>query len=332
MKLGDILNAIAAPINDIGPDGYVLTANSSSPSGISWSPSAGGGGSASGPNGSVQLSDGSGNFVSDTGLTFSGGLLSVSSAISSLDVLTGPSSSLTIRSGNSPDDISGDVIFQPGTAGTTEGSLIFNNAEGDPRLVFPGDSGPAVLYHGMNSPDGTTTLGSASGSNGFAWIVVSQIRDNTGTIVIRPHTQTLENDGGAVLDWSAISTIQIRSGTSLIAEDGSVSLGSATNGFGRIYANQYKQPGTETNAMLLNIRQLVASDGSTPAIDWATVGQMDLFQNKLLNIVIENGNTGSRPATPVVGQTYFDTSLAAGAGKPIWYNGTHWVDATGATV
>jgi hypothetical protein len=48
------------------------------------------------------------------------------------------------------------------------------------------------------------------------------------------------------------------------------------------------------------------------------------------NIIIpDSGNTASRPVTTLlVGQFYFDTDL----GIPIWYDGTNWVDATGATV
>jgi hypothetical protein len=38
-----------------------------------------------------------------------------------------------------------------------------------------------------------------------------------------------------------------------------------------------------------------------------------------------NGNTVSRPISPLAGQQYFDTTI----NKPIWYNGTNWVDATG---
>ena len=38
--------------------------------------------------------------------------------------------------------------------------------------------------------------------------------------------------------------------------------------------------------------------------------------------------TANRPATPFVGQMFFDTTLAVD-GKPIWFNGTNWVDATG---
>jgi hypothetical protein len=45
------------------------------------------------------------------------------------------------------------------------------------------------------------------------------------------------------------------------------------------------------------------------------------------------GVTGSRPTAGLpTGVFYFDTALAAGAGKPIWWNGTAWVDATGTSV
>ena len=40
------------------------------------------------------------------------------------------------------------------------------------------------------------------------------------------------------------------------------------------------------------------------------------------------GDTASRPASPTLYQSYFDTDLT----KPIWHDGTNWVDATGATV
>lgn len=40
------------------------------------------------------------------------------------------------------------------------------------------------------------------------------------------------------------------------------------------------------------------------------------------------GNSNKRPITPVSGVMYFDTTLK----KPIWWNGTKWVDATGTEV
>ena len=45
--------------------------------------------------------------------------------------------------------------------------------------------------------------------------------------------------------------------------------------------------------------------------------------------IIGSGTSAFRPSVSVAqGTMYFDTTL----GKPIWYNGTNWVDATGATV
>lgn len=41
-----------------------------------------------------------------------------------------------------------------------------------------------------------------------------------------------------------------------------------------------------------------------------------------------NGNTINRPTSKVIGQFYLDTQI----NKPIWYNGTNWIDATGSIV
>lgn len=46
------------------------------------------------------------------------------------------------------------------------------------------------------------------------------------------------------------------------------------------------------------------------------------------NLQIPNGNGSARPVGVNVGEMYFDTTLS----KPIWWNGTEWVDATGTTV
>lgn len=43
-----------------------------------------------------------------------------------------------------------------------------------------------------------------------------------------------------------------------------------------------------------------------------------------------NGTSANRPKASVLGQHYFDTSL--GNGKPVWWNGTGFVDATGTYV
>lgn len=55
----------------------------------------------------------------------------------------------------------------------------------------------------------------------------------------------------------------------------------------------------------------------------------DSFQVVNRKYVNLNGTTSNRPTSSVVGQSYFDTSLASGKGQPIWYNGTGFVDANG---
>jgi hypothetical protein len=45
-------------------------------------------------------------------------------------------------------------------------------------------------------------------------------------------------------------------------------------------------------------------------------------------LIEQSGATSARPAGPKIGQVFLDTSL----NKPIWYNGSHWIDATGTTV
>lgn len=45
-----------------------------------------------------------------------------------------------------------------------------------------------------------------------------------------------------------------------------------------------------------------------------------------------NGPSANRPTSSVLGQQYFDTTLASGRGKTITWNGTGFVDATGTYV
>jgi hypothetical protein len=45
-----------------------------------------------------------------------------------------------------------------------------------------------------------------------------------------------------------------------------------------------------------------------------------------------NGVSANRPTSSVVGQQYLDMTLAAGNGKPIYWNGTGWIDSSGTYV
>lgn len=62
---------------------------------------------------------------------------------------------------------------------------------------------------------------------------------------------------------------------------------------------------------------------SVPFLQWLS------RTHTIVAAVISSGTTANRPTKNLWnGRTYFDTTL----GKPIWYYGTGWVDATGAAV
>lgn len=62
---------------------------------------------------------------------------------------------------------------------------------------------------------------------------------------------------------------------------------------------------------------------SRPWVSWAST------VSALLTALASSGTTAQRPTEFLfTGRTFFDTSL----GKPVWYSGSGWVDATGASV
>ena len=60
--------------------------------------------------------------------------------------------------------------------------------------------------------------------------------------------------------------------------------------------------------------------------DMARTENLELVRQYLEdNSISAVGPSSDRPTEPTVGQKYFDTDL----GKPIYWNGTEWVDALG---
>jgi hypothetical protein len=51
----------------------------------------------------------------------------------------------------------------------------------------------------------------------------------------------------------------------------------------------------------------------------------------LINYKVKKDTTAQRPTNPYIGMRYYDTTLLA-SGKPIEWNGSNWIDMTGATV
>lgn len=54
---------------------------------------------------------------------------------------------------------------------------------------------------------------------------------------------------------------------------------------------------------------------------------IDAEENDPTSAAVNSGATGSRPANPVTGEAFFDTTL----GQPVWWDGSDWVDATGTS-
>lgn len=86
--------------------------------------------------------------------------------------------------------------------------------------------------------------------------------------------------------------------------------------------------GNSTNGNSGDINIGTGTAGGTRGALTLDARVIDLNANPFKDAVWENGVSASRPATPVVGHTYFDTSLGA-SGLPIWYDGTNWIDAAG---
>ena len=61
-------------------------------------------------------------------------------------------------------------------------------------------------------------------------------------------------------------------------------------------------------------------------IQTQTIGSIDGTYEIDVKDIQPSGS--SRPSSPKVGQPFFDTTI----GKPIWWNGTEWVDSTGTGI
>jgi len=160
---------------------------------------------------------------------------------------------------------------------------------------------------------------------------------------IMPATTNATNfgDWGKQWFWN-FGYIHASTGTDLFLISYPLAFGADTVGKNiGIYADG---AGLQANANGGNIDIVTASVSGTGIRGKVTVDarELDVSNIKIVNVangsastdavnfgqLTLNGITGSRPLSPTTGQYYFDTTL----NKPIWYNGSNWVDATGTTV
>lgn len=96
---------------------------------------------------------------------------------------------------------------------------------------------------------------------------------------------------------------------------------------GKYYKYSWSIPGTAAN------RDLMISGFKRGTLDGIPIMRMNgeeinSFNIPFTNFRVHNGNLASRPTNPQIGSMYFDTTL----NKPIWFNGTSWIDAMGTAL
>lgn len=307
-----------------------------------------------------QGSGNSGNFFISTGginagVTGNSGQFEIQSGDNSG---TGNTGQWTFRTGNASNGISGllslatgngiassgSITITTGNATTTSGSITLGTGTGATRgtINFNADISSNII-----PSVGTLTLGT-SGNNARKWQTVYTLRSGGAVFVA--------NSSNAIEDWYLVTQFSSPSGATV----GGLYSPAANSHLGIFTAARTLQDSRyiyiETGAYngttggqasgIIQIRtgNATANNGSSGNIVLQTgsitggtgvqgsivliASQVNFSYVTAVNFVIQNGVTANRPATPVIGSEYFDTTL----GIPIWYNGTNWVDAAGTTV
>jgi hypothetical protein len=94
---------------------------------------------------------------------------------------------------------------------------------------------------------------------------------------------------------------------------------------GEVYAYNLYAKGNSTGQKLYFREK---RRGTVNPVDVLSIGEheMDFYKKRVKNLVLDASTV--RPTTPVIGQMFFDANF----GKPVWFNGTIWVDANGASI
>ncbi|MCP4661039.1 MAG: DUF2793 domain-containing protein [bacterium] len=202
--------------------------------------------------------------------------------------------------------VGGDLTVTGGATfdGTT---LVVDDAN---NRVGIGTASPSVQLHGSN-----TTFTARFQSTGSTLSATSEVKNDAGKVF------QVRMQGSA------------KTGTTLGISNANLGLF-----YGSGSAMMFNQYGATPIYLATNSTVALTIDGSTQDVSVENTLEVDTIDEKTasagitfgadVSAAIENGVTGSRPGSPRTWQMYGDTTL----GIPIWYDGTNWVDATGATV
>ena len=166
------------------------------------------------------------------------------------------------------------------------------------------------LFGGSVNIDGKTYSGQENFSANIAQQKTINFRDvyDSNTIQLAYNSVELEH-------FASPETVYVLSGVSGVSLNGDVvflpPVGATINGQPNFTVHKADYDGSAIVVVRVLSPTYISASVVTPKI-------------------ARKDTTGSRPNNPSVGQMYLDTTLTA-AGKPIWWTGSSWVDALGAS-
>ena len=220
-------------------------------------------------------------------------------------IVTGSSGSLPVSTGNDSMSIGYDS-----TAGATTASVVMGD------LANTSGAGCVVVgFNAKSAGSDNVVIGNSAGQDTAScdWGVFIGKLANSGS-TSKDHCIAIGNGAEGETEGIAIGSFA-RGG------DNSIIIGRLA---GDASKNNSVAIGDRVVALAHN--QLRIGTSNTHTVNYES-SKLTLTGTEA-HFVIPPYVTGSRPASPSIGSNVFDTTLS----KPIWYNGTNWVDATGTTV
>ena len=211
--------------------------------------------------------------------------------------------------------------FTTASAGTGAGSIAIGdsastNSAG--KAIAIGDNANGTGADGVSIGTNTNVTGANGVSIGYGADATNTSATSVG------YNSTASGNSSLSLGPSGISagTAAVGIGNLNRASGGwSIAIGVSAN------AGLDEAVAIGRNVATTTASQIRIGSSNTDTFDYLA-GKFSLTNSTNAQFVVPPYATGSRPASPTTGSHVFDTTL----GKPIWYNGTNWVDATGTTV